>query len=52
MGTLSLSLNEKYHKCLTHQRDMFQFISFTYLPKVKNQFVDSLATLASNVENP
>ncbi|PKI48924.1 hypothetical protein CRG98_030700 [Punica granatum] len=38
-----------YHEYLEELAENFKKISFTYTPRIKNQFVDALATLASMV---
>ncbi|PKI58123.1 hypothetical protein CRG98_021502 [Punica granatum] len=38
-----------YHEYLEELAENFEKISFTYTPRIKNQFVDALATLASMV---
>ncbi|PKI75824.1 hypothetical protein CRG98_003739 [Punica granatum] len=38
-----------YHKYLEELTENFEDISFTYTPRMKNQFADALATLASMV---
>lgn len=37
----------KYQKCPVHLKNIFQLISFTYMPRSRNQFVEAIATLAS-----
>ena len=39
-----------YQNCINHLIPKFQNITFTYLPRAHNQFVDSLATLAIMVK--
>ena len=39
-----------YHEKLEKVRRQFTEVSFFYLPRVENQFVDSLAILASMIE--
>ena len=41
-----------YHEKLEKVRKQFTEISFYYLPRIENQFADSLATLASMIEIP
>ncbi|PKI58354.1 hypothetical protein CRG98_021229 [Punica granatum] len=36
-----------YHEYLEGLTESFEYISFTYTPRMKNQFADALATLAS-----
>ncbi|PKI78913.1 hypothetical protein CRG98_000686, partial [Punica granatum] len=38
-----------YHEYLKELAENFEKISFTYIPRIKNQFVDALTTLASMV---
>ena len=41
-----------YHRMLEDLIPQFEKVTFTYVPRLKNQFADALATLASMVELP
>ncbi|XP_058100077.1 uncharacterized protein LOC131244572 [Magnolia sinica] len=41
-----------YHVYLKNLAEEFKEITFSYMPRIKNQFADALATLASMLEIP
>lgn len=41
-----------FHACLERLAQEFQYITFHYLLRIRNQFVDALATLAFMIEIP
>lgn len=41
-----------YHACLERLAQNFDHITFHYLPRIRNQFADALATLAFMIEIP
>ena len=41
-----------YHECLQKWASKFSKIQYQYVPRMQNQIVDALATIASMMEGP
>ena len=41
-----------YHECVQKQASKFNKIQYQYVPRMQNQIVDALATMASMMDGP